>query len=110
MSRVCIKVDNLRKLTDDKSMTLRKWLENDNNIYVGRALVYVDGANNSKWHNPYTVKKYGREQCLTLYKKYIMAKLANNELSLDELNGKILGCWCATDEDCHADILIQLME
>ena len=87
---------------------LEHWLETDNHIYIGRNLsFYVKGAKKSKWANPFSVKKYGRKECLQKYKVYI---LNNEELmsQLHELNGKILGCWCHP-EPCHGDILTELL-
>ncbi len=60
----------------------------------------------SKWNNPYQAKKYGRDEALTSYRKYILnaPHLLN---SLPELSGKTLACWCAPDP-CHGDVLVQL--
>ena len=88
---------------------LEHWLENDNHIYIGRNLsFYVKGANESIWANKFSVKKYGREDCLKKYKENI---LKNPKLmkKLPNLKGKILGCWCYP-EKCHGDILLELME
>jgi hypothetical protein len=69
---------------------------------------YVPGANKSKWYNPFSVKKYGREECLKKYEEYIRA---NKDLfdSINELKGKKLGCWCYP-EKCHGDILVKLFK
>lgn len=69
---------------------------------------YIKGATKSKWSNPYSVKKYGRVKCLEMYEEYILntPMLLN---SLEELNNKILGCWCKP-EACHGDILIKLVK
>lgn len=86
---------------------LESWLLDKQNIYIGRNMsFYVKGAIGSKWANPFSVKKYGRNKCLELYESYINN---NTDLynSLDELKGKHLGCWCYP-EKCHGDILIKL--
>lgn len=56
---------------------------------------------------PFSVKKYGRDKCLELYKEYIEN---NQELKsqLPELKNKVLGCWCHP-EKCHGDILLELV-
>lgn len=66
-------------------------------IYIGRP---------SKWGNPF--KDGTRKQVIEQYRKYI---LSNKELldSLDELEGKVLGCWCKP-KSCHGDILVELIE
>jgi hypothetical protein len=69
-------------------------------VYVGRP---------SKWGNPFPLlREEDREKVLEKYKEYLL----NNDqlvLSLHELKGKRLGCWCAP-RMCHADILAELAE
>jgi hypothetical protein len=70
----------------------------------------------SKWGNPFThkdgtmakFKVATREEAIEKYREYI---LNNEELmnSLDELKGKVLGCWCKP-KACHGDVLIELIE
>lgn len=67
---------------------------------------YVKGTYASKWQNPFSVKKYGREKALELYKEHILNHLYND---LHELEGKELGCWCKP-EPCHGDILLDLLK
>lgn len=62
----------------------------------------------TKWGNQFVIGKDGtREQVVEKYRKWILTQpqLLN---SLHELNGKILGCYCAP-EKCHGDILIELI-
>lgn len=77
-------------------------------IYIGRG---------SKWGCPYTIIKDrptlakeivdSKEEALSKYKEYV---LGNQELmdSLDELEGKTLGCFCKPKK-CHGDILLELL-
>lgn len=77
-------------------------------IYIGRG---------SKWGCPYTVIKDRptlakeivdtKEEALEKYKAYVLAspELMN---SLDELEGKTLGCFCKP-EKCHGDVLLELL-
>lgn len=83
-----------------------EWSKLDNSLYIGRNACYVKGATQSKWHNPYTVKKYGLERSLELYYDHIKSD-DNLYNSLDELEGKELGCWCKPNK-CHGDILKKL--
>ena len=79
----------------------------DCDIYIGRA-VYRGGWQlpKSKWANPFSVNKYGREKCLQLYKDYVLTSgLIDN---IEELRGKQLGCWCHP-EKCHGDVLLSLL-
>ena len=77
-------------------------------VYIGRP---------SKWGNPYTHindKKTlaefiveSREDAINKYREYI---LSNETLlnDLQELDGKVLGCWCKP-KSCHGDVLIELL-
>jgi hypothetical protein len=77
-------------------------------VYIGRG---------SKWGCPYTIIKDRptlakeivdtKEEALAKYKEYVLAspELMN---SLDELYGKVLGCFCKPDK-CHGDILLELI-
>jgi hypothetical protein len=69
-------------------------------VYIGRP---------SKWGNPYVIGKDGsREEVIKKYEEYI---LNSPELlaALPELEGKILGCWCAP-KPCHGEVLLKLLE
>jgi hypothetical protein len=61
---VNVKVKNIRP----KYSTLAEWMEDSNNVYIGRCgVVFINKERfpkqSSAWANPYTVKKYGREKC-----------------------------------------------
>ena len=87
---------------------LEKWLEDPNHVYIGRNMsFYVPGAKKSKWANPFSVKKYGREGCLSQYRDYILESPLLYKLV--ELEDKELGCWC-TPESCHGDVLVELFK
>lgn len=67
-------------------------------IYIGRP---------SKWGNPFKIGQDGtREDVIKKYHEWLKNQ---DDLmgSLNELQGKILGCWCAP-EKCHGDILSEL--
>jgi len=77
-------------------------------IYIGRG---------SKWGCPYTIIKDrptlakevvdSKEEALSKYKEYVLNSPELME-SLDELDGKILGCFCKP-EPCHGDVLLELI-
>jgi len=107
MSVINIKKANLIKLGYDD---LENWLEDPNHVYIGRNMVYyVPGAKASKWANPFSVKTYGREECLKLYREHILGNKNLMKRIKKELSGKILGCWCAP-EACHGDVLLEILE
>ena len=68
-------------------------------VYIGRP---------SKWGNPFSEGKDGtRAEVIEKYREYIMS---NKELldQLDELEGKVLGCWCKP-LPCHGDVFVELI-
>lgn len=84
------------------------WINKPNNVYIGRNMsFYVPFAVESKWKNPFSAKKYGLDKCIEMYKNYLMS---NKKLldDLDELDGKVLGCWCKPNK-CHGDVLVELL-
>lgn len=69
-------------------------------VYIGRG---------SKRGNPYKIEKDGtRTEVIRKYELYLQN---NKELldSLDELRGKVLGCYCKP-KPCHGDILIKYLK
>ena len=101
---------NVRKkeLNKRKIKDFVEWQSMANTLYIGRNMdFYVKGTKKSKWCNPFSVKKYGRDKCLELYKDYIINSTLYSQL--DELVGKELGCWCCP-EPCHGNILMDLVE
>ena len=77
-------------------------------IYIGRP---------SKWGNPYSHKEgtsarfktETRDEAIQAYRDYILNGEGTHLLEdLNELEGKILGCWCKP-KSCHGDILIEII-
>ena len=104
------KVINVKKkYLNEKGYTdFQEWIKDPDHIYIGRDMsFYVKGAKGSKWANPFSVKKYGRDKCLELYEIHIKNAPALLN-SIEELRGKELGCWCHP-EKCHGDILIKIL-
>jgi len=59
-----------------------------------------------KWGNPFSVEQYDREMAIQKYESWLDQQLERGELSLMELRGRDLACWCSLDERCHADVLL----
>ena len=86
---------------------LEDWKQNPQHMYIGRNMeIYVKGAQGSKWRNPFPIKKYGLEKCLELYENHIRTTELYSQL--DELQNKVLGCWCSPSP-CHGDVLCRLL-
>lgn len=72
-------------------------------VYIGRP---------SKWGNPYshkegTLAKFkvsSREEAVAKFENYLLSSDLINDIQ--ELKGKILGCWCSPEE-CHGDVLVK---
>lgn len=123
LTSICnVKVAHIRP----KYANLKEWMEDPENIYVGRAgVVFIDGkrypSKPSKWCNPFKIGKDGdREQVIEKYKKYISEQLIENPELLDELKnlrGKQLGCWCVSSTEyyptncyeCHGQVLVNMI-
>ena len=113
--RVCVAVAELRKKYKDKTIDLRKWLEMDDCVYVGRrGRIFINGEifhyKDSVWKNDFTVKDHGRDECLELYTEQIVKKIKDGTVNLETIRGKKLGCFCKPGEKCHVDVLIRLLE
>lgn len=110
----CLKVKELRT---KGYKHLEEWIDNSNNIYVGRSgriFIHENGNKRiyhykkSKWANPFKVEDCKSiEECLNKYLQYLKE---NNLLQyLDELKGKTLGCFCDQKGLCHAKLLYDLI-
>jgi len=85
-----------------------RWSRMKNHMYIGRKNP-AHKLRESKWHNPYRVKQYGRGPALQMYEEYMREKIKSDPINYDlrELGGKIMGCVCAPLE-CHGDVLRNL--
>jgi hypothetical protein len=83
-----------------------EWLSQPNSLYIGREVSRV-GAESSMWANPFSVERYGRNECLRMYEQYVRSTpyLWN---VLEDLDRKQLGCWCKP-ERCHGDVLLEML-
>ena len=80
------------------------WKMPPNTVYVGRP---------TKWGNPYS--DGGKQMQVSKFR--IMMQFPDLRKTLGypspeeirrELRGKNLACWCAPDDPCHADILLEI--
>lgn len=103
-----------RKLVEDGGTVLLNLGENADKKPIDGALQRWGEANDllvridrtSDWGNPFILGEDGdRETVIRNYQWYLDHKPSLLD-RLDELQGKILGCWCYP-EPCHGHILIQ---
>lgn len=62
--------------------------------------------------NPYPVEKYGRHQCIEMYKDYFLKRIENDpefRKHVLSLRGKKLGCFCKPLA-CHGDVIVEWLE
>ena len=110
MTVVNVKVKFIRPQYEN----LREWMEDENNVYIGRGgVVFIDKVRFPKkastWANPFKVKTEGIDKCLELYETWVRDKIKKEGTEeLKKLKNKVLGCWCKPGK-CHGDILIQIL-
>ncbi|MFP3467194.1 DUF4326 domain-containing protein [Leifsonia sp. SIMBA_070] len=82
------------------------WRKPSNTVVVARP---------TKWGNPFPVAEHGRERAVAMFREMIadpQAREARNYPAPNavraELTGKDLACWCPLDQQCHADVLLDL--
>lgn len=86
----------------------RRGLVLDSNyVYIGRK--FGPFKSDSKWHNPFIIGKHGtRDEVIEKYKLHILCRKDLVE-ALNELNDKILVCWCSPLK-CHGNVLIDIFQ
>ena len=85
---------------DMKVVNLRK---EKYEIYIGRPSIFG---------NPFSIAKYGREECIEKYKEYFYRRIKDDKRFKEavlKLKGKTLGCFCKP-EICHGDIIVDYLK
>lgn len=71
----------------------------------------------SKWGNPHSIgwcplcgRTHDRQEAVEIHRLEVMANrdAENFQSAISPLRGKNLACWCAANQECHADILLRL--
>lgn len=93
-----------------------------NTVYVGRP---------TDFGNPFPVDVYGQHGATDRHRRWITGNMSTQEMSqsstchhgdislvtlrqitrtmiVRDLRGKNLACWCALDQPCHADVLLEI--
>ena len=108
----CVNIKYIRP----KYNNLKEWMENPNNVYIGRKeVVFINGKRfpeeDSIWFNPFRQTKFNNKKFIVNeYKKYIVEYIKNNnfEDELLKLKNKNLGYW-SKPEESHGKVLIELI-
>jgi len=70
-------------------------------VYIGRP---------SKWGNPFPLEDESeRLEVIEQYRRWILMQPKLLAVILEELEGKVLGCWCAP-KPCHGNVLIGIIK
>lgn len=48
------------------------------------------------------------ERSVEVYREWLQKEVSAGRFNMDELKGKKLMCWCASDDPCHADVLLEI--
>ena len=74
------------------------------NVYIGRGSI---------WGNPFVIGIDGnRGVVIDKYRDYMIKRLESGSIAIErllELDGKVLGCYCAP-LPCHGNVLLELIE
>ncbi len=113
-----MRVVHVREVADREDHIAGEMFLRDPFVYIGRRQHWGAGRHFAKsiWHNPFSVKRYGREEALRLFEDHartdpgLMARLP-------EARGKVLACWCAPPGGvgehepliCHGQVLLRLL-
>ena len=104
---------HVKNLRTNNYESLKEWISNPKHLYIGRRNIFVEGANQSKYHNPFPVKKYGIEESIKSYYQLWKDKDVKELLEYEEI-----GCWCMDYEGvptsineckCHGQVLLFIL-
>lgn len=87
-------------IKDDPSL-----IDHPDFIYIGRYNSHY-GLLESKWASHYIIGRDGSRDEVIL--KYLINMPPELLADLEELRGKILGCWCKP-LSCHGDVLVKIL-
>lgn len=70
-------------------------------VYIGRP---------SKWGNPFPLEDESeRLEVIEKYRAWILKQPKLMAVMLEELEGKVLGCWCSP-RPCHGQVLVDIVK
>ena len=84
-------------------------VKQDWDVYIGHGLNNKHWVlEKSKWSNPFYTPKLSAKICNDRYRRHILSS-KHLQASLKELVGKRLGCLCPNLDECHGNVLIELL-
>ena len=94
----------------DGFTSFKDWYNTPNHIYIGSNIrKYLKDYNkkDSLWCNPFKYYDLTKNQANEFFEAFVRSN-PFMILQLEELESKVLGCWCS--ENCHGEILIKLYD
>ncbi len=83
---------------------------NPKRVRARRAKNYKAVHRPTKWGNSFPISPTcSRAQAMAKYTLWLDDQLARDPAFLEPLRGYHLGCFCAPDERCHADIILDCL-
>ena len=62
-----------------------------------------------RWGNPFRAAgAYTAAQAVADFKAELLSDSRKADAVITHLQGKNLACWCALDQPCHADVLVEV--
>jgi Domain of unknown function (DUF4326) len=71
-------------------------------------IFWVTGPGIVQWAFPDKISAI--EAAVNLYRDYLPREIAAGRLSLEELRGHDLACFCRLDQPCHVDVILEVMQ
>ena len=103
---ICLQKKNIAPVT------FTQWLAEDSHVYIGSNLVKYtcNPEAEDEWGHLDLDRQLFRRDIIygefyKMYEDYIRREKWDK---LDDLAGKVLGCWCLNPERCHFSVIIQL--
>ena len=97
----------------DGFSSFKEWCDTPNHIYIGpniRKYLKDYSKKDSLWCNPFRNYDLTKSQSNEFFETFVRSN-PFMILQLEQLESKVLGCWCRTDQEtCHGDILVKLYE
>lgn len=86
-----------------KVVSMRKGADESWDVRIDRASIYG---------NPFNVEEHGRNGCIKLYREYFRKRMRSDRffrMAVNDLRGKVMGCWCKP-EACHGDVIMEYLK
>ena len=111
----CMILHSLKASTKGKTVLVHPSKDKDGvvkqdwDVYIGHGLNNKHWVlEKSKWSNPFYTPKLSAKICNERYRRHILSS-KHLQVSLKELVGKRLGCLCPNLDECHGNVLIELV-